>query len=884
MYRRHLPYLAGLLLLLIACSTQQNTVVSRGYHNLTARYNGLYYSTVNLDDGVFRIEKNNKENYENVIPIYVYPSQEQVKGNVAEFDKAVKKSSLSIQKHAIKDKKGSEIAAAGKWIDNNWLNIGMAHFYKREFFSAIETFEYVARMYNKSDDKFTALLWLIKTNNEIGAVSTSENYLSFLKNERNLPRKIAREFPVAYADYYIRRGQYTEAIAKLMEATRNKGIFKGLSKTRRARYSFIIAQLSERQGDLKRAREYYDRTVRLKPAYEMIFYSKIKIARLFDIKNNNTVKLKKDLLKMSREFKNTDYNDVIFFTLGEIEEKEKNIPQALSYYNQAVRKSVNNPNQKALSFLKMAEINFDLTNYQPAEAYYDSTIAALSPDHPDYNNIIARKKTLETLVKQIKTISREDSLQRIAKMSETDRNKFIDRLIEQLEKEEARRLRDLENAQNNAASSTNTLGSSGGASQLPGMGSSATFYFYSPTLVSFGIVDYVKKWGNRKQEDNWRRSGKALLMDEQTADGGRRDSAGVTKVDSIKKMKLGRDFYLKDLPMNDTLLTKSTNRIIKAYYVMGSVYKEELNNTKKTISTFEELNTRYPDNRYALNTYYSLYRIYLQEKNTSKAEYYKNKILTEFPESEFAMLIKNPDYAQERNAQKSEVEDFYSQVLADYRSANFQEALSKSKKGISAYGKSDYLSKFEFIKAVSAGKLKGVDTLEKELKLLVAKYPDSEVTPLSQDILNSIKKQKNPILQQARELARTKADSFHVNAALPHFIIAFLPDDTKLVDAFKTNVANFNTIYYNSQTFDISSTLFEKQQFVLIKSFADAKEVISYHESLCADADTYKGLKKENVEIFPISSENLPILYKSKNLEGYRAFYIAQYQGKAKKN
>jgi tetratricopeptide (TPR) repeat protein len=669
-----------------------------------------------------------------------------------------------------------------------------------------------------------------------------------------------------------------------MEATRNKGIFKGLSKTRRARYSFIIAQLSERQGDLKRAREYYDRTVRLKPAYEMIFYSKIKIARLFDIKNNNTVKLKKDLLKMSREFKNTDYNDVIFFTLGEIEEKEKNIPQALSYYNQSVRKSVNNPNQKALSFLKMAEINFDLTNYQPAEAYYDSTIAALSPDHPDYNNIIARKKTLETLVKQIKTISREDSLQRIAKMSETDRNKFIDRLIEQLEKEEARRLRDLENAQNNAASSTNTLGSSGGASPLPGMGSSATFYFYSPTLVSFGIVDYVKKWGNRKQEDNWRRSGKALLMDEQTADGGRRDSAGVTKVDSIKKMKLGRDFYLKDLPMNDTLLTKSTNRIIKAYYVMGSVYKEELNNTKKTISTFEELNIRYPENRYALNTYYSLYRIYLQEKNTSKAEYYKNKILTEFPESEFAMLIKNPDYAQERNAQKSEVEDFYSQVLADYRSANFQEALSKSKKGISAYGKSDYLSKFEFIKAVSAGKLKGVDTLEKELKLLVAKYPDSEVTPLSQDILNSIKKQKNPILQQARELARTKADSFHVNAALPHFIIAFLPDDTKLVDAFKTNVANFNTIYYNSQTFDISSTLFEKQQFVLIKSFADAKEVISYHESLCADADTYKGLKKENVEIFPISSENLPILYKSKNLEGYRAFYIAQYQGNAKKN
>lgn len=882
MYRRHYPYLAGLLLFLFACSTQQNTVVSRGYHNLTARFNGLYYSTVNLEDGIFRLEKNNKENYDKVLPIYIYPTAEQAKGNAAEFDKAIKKSSLSIQKHAIKDKKGNEIAAAGKWIDNNWLNIGMAHFYKREFFSAIETFEYVARTYNKSDDKFTALLWLIKTNNEIGAVSTSETYLSLLKNERNLPHSIAREFPVAYADYYIRRGQYTEAIAKLMDATRNKGILKGFSKTKRARYSFIIAQLSERQGDLKRARQYYDRTVRLKPAYEMVFYSKIKMARLFDVKNNNTVKLKKDLLKMTKEFKNSDYNDVIYYTLGEIEEKEKNVPQALVYYNRSVRKSVNNPNQKALSFLKMAEINFDLTNYQPAEAYYDSTIAALSPDHPDYNNIIARKKTLETLVKQIRTISREDSLQRIAKMPEADRNRFIDLMIERLEKEEELRLRELENAQNNASANTNTLG--GTTTPLPMPGTSATFYFYSPSLVSFGIVDFVKKWGNRKQEDNWRRSAKAIVMDEQGADGGRRDSVKVVKTDSIKKMKLGRDFYMKDLPMTDTLFAKSTNRVIKAYYIMGSVYKEELNNTKKTISTFEELNKRYPDNRYALNTYYSLYRIHLQEKNIPRADYYKNKILNEFPDSEFAMLIKNPDYAQELNAQKSEVEDYYSEVLQVYRNANFQEAYAKSKKGISTYGKSDYLPKFEFIKAVSAGKLQGVDTLEKQLKLLVAKYPSSEVTPLSQDILKSISKQKNPVLQRAIENVRTKADSFHVNPALMHFVIAFLPDDTKQVDAFKTNVGNFNTIYYNDKKFEITSTLFDKQQFVLIKSFTDAKEALLYHESLSADSDTYKGLSKQTVEIFPISSENLPLLYKTRNMEGYRAFYNQHYQATPKKN
>ena len=54
-------YLLAIALFFVACSTKKNTVASRAYHNLTARFNGYYYSCVNIDDGVFRIEKNNKD-------------------------------------------------------------------------------------------------------------------------------------------------------------------------------------------------------------------------------------------------------------------------------------------------------------------------------------------------------------------------------------------------------------------------------------------------------------------------------------------------------------------------------------------------------------------------------------------------------------------------------------------------------------------------------------------------------------------------------------------------------------------------------------------------------------------------------------------------------
>lgn len=876
MLLKRILYFSALAALFVSCSTKKNTVASRAYHNLTARYNGYYYSCENIDEGVYKIEKANKENFDKVIPVYIYPTVEKAKNTFPEFDKAIKKSSLTIQKHAIKNKKGQEIASAGKWIDNNWINIGIAHFYKREFFSGIESFEYVIRTYTKSKDKFNAMIWLIRANNEIGAVSSSEQTLSFLKNERHLPSRIKKELPVAYADYYMRRGQNAEAIAKLMEVTRNTSFLSGLSKKRRARYSFIIGQLSELNKDNKRAVQYYKKTIRLKPNYEMVFYSKIKIARLLDVKREDSQKTKRDLLKMTKEFKNSDYYDVIFYTLGEIEERERNLQQAQFYYKRSVQTSVANPKQKALSFLKLGELNFDLTNYQAAEAYYDSTISTLPKDHPDYNSILARKKTLETLVGYIKTISKEDSLQKIAKMTEGERNRYLDRMIENLKRDEERKFKEEEARKNELANSANPL-----ATTIDPMNNGpVSFPFYNPTTVSFGVADFIKKWGNRKLEDNWRRANKAVVMEDAS-------DPGQPKVDSTGKMVSAvksKEFYLNGLPLSDSLMRKSDARIVRAYYMMGTIYKEELNNTKKAIAAFEELNTRYPDNKYLLNTYYVLYRTYLDEKNQPKADFYKNKILTEYPDSEFALLIKNPEYAQELNSKKSEVEVDYREVFNTYHVGDYQNAYTLAKRGITKFGKNDYLPKFEFIKAMSLGGLKGIDSLEYGLKLVVAKYPNADVTPLANDVLMAIKKQKNPDLFKAPAVANPK-DTFIVNPDGEHFIVAVTPDNVKIADGIKTNISNFNNIYYSDKKFTTNSNLFgTDKQLIVIKTFENAREAMTYYENLMSDPDLYKGgINKKDVDIFIMSADNLPVLYKRKNVKSYLLFFEDNYKKTAVK-
>jgi tetratricopeptide (TPR) repeat protein len=868
-------YLFVLLILLASCSTKKNTVVSRTYHNITARYNGYYYSNENIAEGIYKIEKNHKDNFEKILPVYIYPSNEKAKSTFPDFDKAIKKSSFCIQRHAIKDKKGEVIPSSGKWIDNNWLNIGVAQFYKREIFSSLESFEYVARTFVGSKDKYTALIWIAKVNNEIGSVSSSEQIISLLKNERNLPAKIKKELPIVQADYYMRRGQYTEASARLMEVTRSGNIFTRLPKSKRARYSFIIAQMFEAQKDYKRATQYYQKTIRLKPSYDMVFYSKIKMARILDVKRNNSEKTKKDLLKMSKEFKNSEYYDVIFYTLGEIEERERNTDKALQYYKRSVQTSVANPTQKALSFLRLGEIYFDQTNYPASGAYYDSAVVTLPKDHRDYENIVNRKKTLTRLIGYIQTISSEDSLQRLAKMDTVSLNKFIDKIIADKEAAEEKKRREAE-------ALANAPGLPGGGSDPnsavkdltnPGL----SFPFYNPNTTSLGIAEFTKRWGNRKYEENWRRSNKALVMEEEKPDSPQKTDTALAKTKDPVKL---RQLYKKNLPFGDSALATSNKKIMDAYYFMGSLYKEELNNTQKAVASFEELNRRYPANKYLLNTYYVLYRIHQAEKRNDKAEYYKNKILAEFPESEFALLIKNPNAAEEINTKKSEAENFYTTVYRAWESNDYDKAFNLASEGISKYGKNEYRPKFEFIRAMSFGKLKGIDSLEYGLKLLVAQYPKSEVAPLANDILESIKKQKNPEVFRPGEPGGAPADTFVVNHDGEHFLIALVPDDPKIANAFKSNLEAFNQKYYSAKQFKMSSNLFgQAKQIIILKSFENAKEIMAYLDYYNNDKDLFKGdVKKELVETYPILAANLPLLYKKKNLESYKLFYLDNFK------
>ena len=134
----------------------------------------------------------------------------------------------------------------------------------------------------------------------------------------------------------------------------------------------------------------------------MSFYSRINKARSYNSESGNSIAIRALLASMLKDPKNFDLIDQIYYVLGEIEEKEEKEDLAIEQYNKSLRASTTNQAQKGLSYLAIAEIYFDDKSYRLAASYYDSCIATLPKDYPDYKKVENIQASLAELVKRYK--------------------------------------------------------------------------------------------------------------------------------------------------------------------------------------------------------------------------------------------------------------------------------------------------------------------------------------------------------------------------------------------------------------------------------------------------------------------------------------------------
>ena len=73
------------------CSTKKNTFRTRAYHNVTSRYNIYFNGREAYKNGVKTLEKNYKEPFNDILPVFFYKDQTLFSGISGDMNKAYEK-------------------------------------------------------------------------------------------------------------------------------------------------------------------------------------------------------------------------------------------------------------------------------------------------------------------------------------------------------------------------------------------------------------------------------------------------------------------------------------------------------------------------------------------------------------------------------------------------------------------------------------------------------------------------------------------------------------------------------------------------------------------------------------------------------------------------
>ncbi len=829
---------------------------------------------------------NKEDDYLELLPVYVVPDEERQKGLYPEMDEVIEKCSTVIDRHSMEISKKEH----NKWIDDCYLMIGVANFYKGQYAKTEEMTSYVAKKYKGESSRFDAALWLARTYIEQERYGKATTVLSVVEddNSKERPKEFTWQLETVKAHMMLKQERYKDAIPHLEDASTRCD-----EKQMKARLTYILAQVYQLESRNKNAIDAFARVVDLKPDYEMEFYAKISQALAFDRKLDSG-KIKEMLLKMAGDDKNLEYFDQIYYALADIEIEEQNIPQGIEYLNTSIRKSINNPVQKGKSYLRLADLNFDDRNYVQAKNYYDSTAAILPEDFPNYDGILAKASSLNDLVNNLEIVNTNDSLIAHAELDEKDRDKKILKIIAQIEAENERKrqeeLEALERLQNRP-----NFSSSGGSSS----GGGRKWYFYNTNAMSSGFSEFKRRWGDRANANDWRRSVKTTLTFDDNTAGVETDSL-LAQLSNNQEEEKTLDDYLAELPLSDSAMTASHNQIIAALYDIGTIYKERLKDDDNAIESFLRITNDYDTSAMALPAYYQLYRIYVEKEESGgfvgtgfrdNSLYYENVILADYPDSEFAKLISDPEYITERSKNVEEERKRYEDTYKKYSRRQYNDVLLACNRVIRDEPGNNYLSKYYLIKALTIGAQKQPDAYENLLREIISKFRGSEEADKAAELLGELNDLK---AKMAREQNKDNPDSDVASTDKPkssantsmyktdedseHFFALIFPKAEANSTEIKESIADFNTNSFRNEKLRITNSFIDRDhQIVIVRSFADKAAAMNYYNTFVVNKTDLETINQQNYQTFVITTKNFTTLFRNKNADVYQVFFEENY-------
>lgn len=879
----NLRLLFGLLLsilLICACSTRKNTFPNRAYHTVTSHFNINFNGKEALKQGEAQLEEKVVENYTMLLPIFSQPTKEEALAASSSLDKTIEKASKSIYKHSMLIK-GKEYV---KTMDDAYLMMGQAYYHKQDYVQASRVFSYVINTHKGSNSWEEAMVWAARSAMQQKYYSRAENMLidaePAVKAKKS--KKLNAMFAATAAQYQLSapNGETQAAIDYINDVLANKA--KRQFKTR---MYFILGQLYESLEQQNEAKENFLKVIKRAPEYDMEFSARMHLATNYDGTLASRVEIMRELKKMLNEEKNEPYRDQIYYSMSEIARIDENEKEQIGYLAQSVAAFVENHFQRTQSALKLADIYFENEKYVESQNYYDTAMMSMPKNYPNYTAIANKAKILTELVTNLEVIHTQDSLQRIAKMSPKERTNWVNKMVAEYKAEQQRKAKeeaDKELALQQALGMSNIYVNNNNAS-------SGNWYFYNTALVSQGRTEFLRRWGSRKLEDNWRISNKQQISFEDMAS--MNDPSLASKKDTVELDEDGNpikkreedpgkpEYYTQDLPLTPGAVDTSNMMIADAMYNAGLIYIDQLSDMKRGNEMLEKLLSRFPNHELALPARYMLYLNYKTLGDTKSAEH-KQVILNQYAETDYARLIIEPDYYEKLAQKNKHFENLYEEVYQCYNKKQWKQTVGYADEALSQCTDKALKAKYAYLRAVAVGQLSGEDKGIEAMQGVASEYAGTDVAQLANIYLSNFK-EKIDAENKAAGKGQSAAGAVSGNVIkeqpfvyLPdeqHFIVMIVKVHDVSMMEVKKNISDYNKEFYSLQKFNIKSFYINQdEQMITISKFQNKEAAMLYYKSIIKQPNFISSIANQYIKAMVLSATNYTTYY---NLSNKRDIY-----------
>ncbi len=862
------------LFFLGACSSQRNTFTNRAFHNLTSHYNAYYLADTKIKEAEYQVQENYKEDYTQILPVFIPIDSATIQNNKTPLDSARELSSKAIDWHRI-----------SKWVDDSYYLIGKIDYLQARTDDAKNAFRYVNGQSKDKDLRHKALISLLRLYIDQQALEDANFTIDYLSKETEISSENTFDLYKTLAYYYESRADQNGVIGAL-----DRAINYTSDKKERSRLYFILAQRYQKEGIDALAFDYFQKSLEGNPPYERAFFATLYAQQVAELNATKDLKKVRNYYEgLYEDPKNKDLKDVVLFERALFEEKQNDIPLTLELLHQAAKETGSIPRVKGYIYQKLADINFNqFKDYRATKYYLDSALTFIKSEDLVAKQLEEKKSSLDTYVFHIERIGKNDSLIQLAALPEEEQVLRAQKFIEN----EKQRLAELKNKSDSPKSTSifNNLLAFGDK------GTGSTFYFDNSAALQQGAIEFVRTWGNRPLQDNWRR--KASLtqaaaglpnLDASEAPLEAKDSSDSTNIPSVETL-------LGSLPKSPEQLEKANAELEESYFELGKVLYFQLKEPKRSGQYLEQLTQKYPKTVKKAEAYYLLYLG--QKELLGNFNTYAQLLNLEFPESPYTFSVNNPE-AGGGNKASLESAKGYEQAYEAYYAGNYSQARELVFATLEKFPLTRNTEKLLLLNAMVSGKLESKEQFKSKLVAFIQNAQEQELITLAKAMLQPLlsqeeldtKSSSTPLVGDALATPKesekekiseneAKESPYKATDDQTHiFVLALDPTDVETAKNLLNDLEAFHTqAFGNSRLRTGNMNLSADLSIYIISPFSNAEKALSYLKTFQEKFTSIGLIEEVKNKAFFISIENFQVLNRTKDLEEYRQFFTSTYR------